>query len=190
MKNIIVLISVFFLFSACIIEEDIDCYHCSDISVTSLDLIKIHTKDEYKVNDVLYIESSFSKLQDEKGYSNKLDIYKTTNSDSFTFSFSLQKMVFGSWTDITLLGSDFEEEGLGGIYAGYYIGATCVLNEEKTQYKFKKGIILREAGEYRLVINPILYSDVYYNSENYLALKINTSVAEIPSSSYEFTVNE
>ena len=190
MKKIIILIASLFTFSSCTDRTDEDSYYQKSIYLNTSNFIKVYTQPSFSVGDKLYIASIFSKLQDEPGFLNKLDIFKTTNTRQFGFYFSLEKRVFnGNWTVINLQDSDFETGGLGTYGYG---NAICNLDLNNENYEFYKGLILQEAGEYRLTIYPNIEGfygfNSYYGSNN-IAVRISTTIENLTGNTYEFAVN-
>lgn len=185
MKKILGLLIGLSLLSSCTDTTDEDSYYQKTIRLSVNNYIKVYTQSTFNVGDKLYIESIFSKLQDEQGYPNKLDIFKTTNSRQFSFYFTLEKKVFnGNWTNINFNATDFETGGLGSIN---YNLAICELNTSNTQYEFYKGIILQETGEYRLTIQPSINN--YYLGNGNINVDFFTTIENLTNTTYEFTVN-
>lgn len=184
MKKILGFLFLFCGLNACTTTDE-DSYTQKTIQLNVIDYIKVYTQNNFMVGDKLYIESLFSKLQDEPGFSNKLDIFKTTNSRQFNFYFNLEKRVFnGNWTSINLNPSDFEAGGLGAVA---YNTAICELNSNNTQYEFYKGIILQEAGQYRLTIQPIISN--FYGGNSTVNVEMFTTIENLTDVVYEFNVN-
>ena len=126
MKKILALFIGLSLLTSCTDTTDEDSYYQKTIHLSVNNYIKVYTQSSFNVGDKLYIESIFSKLQNEPGFPNKLDIFKTTNSRQFGFYFTLEKRVFnGNWTAINFNPTDFETGGLGSIN---YNSAICELN--------------------------------------------------------------
>lgn len=185
MKKILALVIGFSLLISCTDTTDEDSYYQKTINLSVNNYIKVYTQNSFTVGDKLYIESIFSKLQDEPGYPNKLDIFKTTNSRQFNFYFTLEKKVFnGNWTNIKFNATDFETGGLGSVN---YNSALCELNQNNTQYEFYKGIILQETGEYRLTIQPSINN--FYFEYGSIKVDFYTTIENLVGSTYEFTVN-
>ena len=189
MKKILALFIGLSILTSCTDTTDENSYYQKTIHLYTENNIKVFTQNNFNVGDKLYIESIFSKLQDEPGYPNKLDIFKTTNSRQFGFYFSLEKKVFnGNWTNIIFNATDFEAGGLGSIS---YNSAICELNNSNTQYEFYKGIILQEAGEYRLTIQPNInnFNTNYYFENGIINVDITTTIQNVTDTTYEFLVN-
>ena len=158
----------------------------NDANVKTLyisDLINIETQSNYNLNDVLYINSLFSRYLPEAGYSTLLDIYKTTGSDKYTFNFSLEKKsAYNTWSNLDVSTSIIIDKG--EIYGNR---AICVLNNTTNQYEFRAGIPLLEAGQYRISIEPYLNQ---YSYSNIVNVYIRTTVNDLDSEGYyNFTVN-
>jgi hypothetical protein len=182
MKKILALTLGLFLTTSCTLDD----YGYDCIYLNNNDLIKVHTLSEYQVDDVLYIESVFSKLQEESGQTTLLDIYKTTKSKDFKFSFHLEKKTFnGNYSQISFVETDFESAGKGYLTFGRFPSAICTLNEETNNYEFYQGIILHEAGEYRLTIHSNLQNTGYSGD---FSVSIDTSVENFTDDSIEFIV--
>ena len=185
MKKILALFIGLSLFTSCTDTTDEDSYYQKTIHLSVTDYIKVYTQSSVNAGDKLYLDPIFSKLQDEPGYPNKLDIFKTTNSRQFSFYFTLEKKVFnGNWTNINLNTTDFETGGLGYIN---YNSAICELNTSNTQYEFYKGIILQETGQYRLTIQPSINN--YYFGNGNVNVEFFTTIENLTGTTYEFTVN-
>ena len=71
-KTLFILTAI--IFSSCS-SGDQDSYYQKTIQLSVNNYIKVYTQNNYNVGDKLFIESRFNKLQDEPGYSNKLDIF-------------------------------------------------------------------------------------------------------------------
>lgn len=188
-KTLFILIAI--VFTSCS-STDEDSYYQRNIKLNVNNYIKVYTQNSYNVGDKLFIESRFNKLQDESGYSNKLDIFKTTNTRQYGFYISLEKKVFnGNWTTINLNNTDFESGGLGNYN---FNNAICELNQSNTFYEFYKGLILQESGQYRLTISSIIdpfYTNNYYSYSggNNILVSFFTTIENVPGNSYQFTVN-
>lgn len=189
-KTLLILTAI--IFSSCS-SGDQDSYYQKTIQLSVNNYIKVYTQNNYNVGDKIFIESRFNKLQDEPGYSNKLDIFKTTNTRQYGFYISLEKKVFnGSWTTINLNNTDFESGGLGNYN---FNNGICELNPTNTFYEFYKGLILQESGQYRLTISssidPFYGNNYYYNYSggNNISVSFNTTIENVPGNSYLFTVN-
>ncbi len=162
----------------------ISCYNNDEkpdeyISLNVQDLIIVNALPQYKTGDVLTIETVFSKLQKEPGQNTLLDIYKTTQSKEFGYSFTLEKKVFnGNYLAIDLLSSDFVKDGKGKLTLGAFPMAICLLNENNNLYEFKQGLILNEPGFYSLRFNQNIKNVSFQNNfrvDIFTGLKDNNS---------------
>lgn len=156
-------------------------------NITVSNLIQIETLPRYKLNDFIFINSSFSRYLPEKGYQDLLDIYKTTKSDEYTFEFTLEKKsAYDTWTAINIGTKIVANKGKS--YTSYANIGVCVFNPESNLYEFRAGIPLLETGEFRLRMTSNLYP-VYSNS-SYIAVYINTTINQVDNQgNYYFTVN-
>jgi hypothetical protein len=186
-KTLLILLGIFI--TSCTTRDD-DSYYQRNIQLNVNNYIKVYTQNSYNVGDKLFIESRFNKLQDEPGYANKLDVFKTTNTRQYSFYIFLEKKVFnGNWTSVNLSNTDFEISGQGTYN---FNNAICELNQSNTFYEFYKGLILQESGQYRLSIsshiNPF-YGNNYFYGGNSILVNFYTTIENVPGNSYEFTVN-
>ena len=176
---LLAIFSLFFLTSTTC-ESDYNDINVKNLNIPNLIEIEIHPV--YNVNDILYINSSFSRYLPEAGYSTLLDIYKTTGSDRYGFSFNLEKKsAYNTWSNLDINSSLNIDKG------EFQYGAICVLNNVTNQYEFRAGIPLLEAGQYRLSFQPYLNQ---YSYTNKLIVNINTTAADLDNEGfYNFTVN-
>jgi hypothetical protein len=146
-------------------------------------LITVETQPTYTTNDIVYVNSSFSRFLPEPGYNSLLDIYKTTGSNAYYFEVNIvKKTIYNTW--ISLPKSSFN------VVKGQISSrgeATCVLNPITNHYEFRIGIPLLEAGEYELIITPHIQPDSFYSTINKVVIDIQTTVNT--GSIYNFTVN-
>jgi hypothetical protein len=170
-------------------------FHCSppdDIdmgskNVEANNLIQIETKPSYNVNDVLYINCSFSRYFPEKGYDTLLDIYKTTKSEEYSFIFNLEKKsAYGTWSAINVGKSLVVKKGKSNDYYGN--AAICVLDQVTNKYEFRGGIPLLETGIYRINISS--YLNPVYTNNSFIAVNILTTIENLDDQGYyNFSVN-
>jgi hypothetical protein len=150
-------------------------------------LIEIETLPTYKLNDLIYINSSFSKYLQEEGYDDLLDIYKTTKSNEYTFEFILEKKsAYDTWNTVNIGNKIIVNKGKS--YANNVNIGVCVFNPETNLYEFRAGIPLLEIGEFRLRMAGNLYP-VYTNS-SYISVYIYTTINKVDNQgNYYFTVD-
>lgn len=121
-------------------------------------LVTIETQPTYSVNDYIYVNSLINRLQPEQNQSNMLDLRKSTgNADSFNFTYLLERKVGNDWTlvEVTANNSIIPQ---GHLYTGGFYDAYADFDTVLDAYKFRAGIRLENAGEYRLSFG--------YNSSN------------------------
>lgn len=160
--------------------------------------ISIDSKDSYVINDVVYINALFSRYLPENGFDTILDIYKTTQSNKYTFNFYLDKKNSENvWLNIDFLNDLIIEKGeinFEDITNNYYTNdqfAICVLNNFTNQYEFRAGIPILETGQYRLRVLRKLMPKTLNNDIN---LEIETTINSLEIQddmyvSYLFSVN-
>lgn len=175
---------VFSLFLNCSEPDDI---YMGPKYLNVAKLIQIETSPSYKVNDLIYINASFSKYLPEEGFSDLLDIYKTSKSKEYLFSFSLEKKsAYGTWSAVNF--GDKIVVSKGKVYKSYDDLAVCELNPQNDKYEFRAGLPLLETGEFRLRVSNQLRPD--YSNNSYITIYITTTVDKIDEQGqYSFTVN-
>jgi hypothetical protein len=155
--------------------------------IEATNLIKIETLSSYHVNDLLYINASFSRYLPEKGFDTLLDIYKTTKSEEYGFNFYLEKKsTYGTW-NVLDIGTNLLVQK-GKYYPDYYGNlGICILDQVTNKYEFRGGIPLLEKGTYRINFTRQLYPLQSDNSVVYLTLM--TTIENVDNqSNYNFTV--
>lgn len=172
------------LFFNCSEPEDI---YMGSKDIKASNLIQIETLPNYKLNDLIYINSSFSRYLPEEGFTDLLDIFKTTKSEEYTFEFILEKKsAYDTWTPINIGNKIVVNKGKS--YTSNATVGVCVFNPESNKYEFRAGIPLLETGEFRLRISNNLYP-VYTNS-SYISVYIYTTISQVNDQGYyTFTVN-
>lgn len=170
----------------------LNCSEPDDIYMGSKDikasnLIEIETLPSYKVNDLIYINATFSRYLPEEGFEDLLDIYKTTQSKEYSFGFVLErKSAYDTWTTIDIGNKIVVNKG-----KFYGINSTigiCVFNPENNKYEFRAGIPLLETGEFRLRMSSNLYP-LDTNSSN-ISVYIRTTISQVDKQGdYYFKVN-
>lgn len=151
------------------------------------DAISVENNQNYTVGDTIFIELNFSRYLDEKGFSNKLDIYESSGSEGFRYSFGLDKYsdLSGGFQRITITPEFlFAEKGTLGDFGDILVE----LNPEKTQYESKIGLILGEAGRFNLD-----FQYLYLESTDFFEDKVQIGIEHNFSNSggaFEFIANE
>ncbi len=170
----------------------LNCSEPDDIYMGSKDikasnLIHIETLPSYKLNDLIYINSSFSRYLPEEGYDDLLDIYKTTKSNEYSFEFLLEKKsAYDTWTPINI--GNKIVVNIGKLYSSNASIGVCLFNPETNRYEFRAGIPLLETGEFRLRISSNLYP--LDTNSSYISVYIYTTISQVDNQgNYYFTVN-
>lgn len=175
-------------FSSC--GDDDEFYNSKYVAIP--DLIQVERQNVYLVGEAIYVNTDFSRLLNEPGFSTPLDIYKTTNGASFSFSFGLEKRnPDNTWSIVDLENKMIGDRG--NIFDGSYNIAECIYNPETETYQFRAGIPLQETGTYRIFFG---FSDASRlelasnnDSEKSTYLNIKTTIKDLNGLYYNFTVN-
>lgn len=175
-------------FSSC--GDDDEFYNSKYIAIPGL--IQVENQDVYLVGEEIYLNTHFSRFLTEPGYSNQLDLFKTTDGASFSFSFGLEKRnPDNSWTVVNLENKMVPDEGR--IYDGDYCIGQAIYNPDTQTYQFRAGIPLQETGTYRIFFGISETSHLELTSINankrstYLSIKTTTN--DLSNGFYNFTVN-
>lgn len=189
MKNIKILFLLligFALFTGC--GDDDEFYNSKYLALP--DLIEIEHQESFAVGDVLWLNTDFSRYQEEPNQTTPLDLFRTTGGASFSFAYGLEKKTgTNTWTQIDVQ-NIIEDEG--SVTADFFVIAESIYDPISENYKFRAGIPLTEVGEYRLVFG---FSEVSYlemSSNNSTAddtfLTIRTTTNNLTGGYYNFTV--
>lgn len=162
------------------------------VYTTVPNLVTIETQTNYSVNDVLWINTNFSRFLSEPDQTTPLDVFKTTNSNQFSFLYSFEKQNGENEWQLVASNEDFiVDQGLVNI--NNYITALAIYNPTSQTYAYRGGIRLTEPGNYRIGFfsgfngqNFDLISD---SSTASTFLTIATSANNLNSGYYTFTVN-
>lgn len=182
MKTIkLYIIAVLGILSLVSCKNDDEFYNAVYISVP--DLITIDTPASYTVGDNLTFHTDFSRYQNENGLTTQLDIYKTSQAESFGFAYRLEKETAPNvWTSVLLN----EDE---------YSVAEAVYQSGTMTYKCDKAIALPSAGEYRLSFGESYTGNqstdlISRNPSNKTMVRITTNANSLDVQGYYyFTVN-
>ena len=190
--SFILLIVVFFC-SSC---EDNDSNFYNVQYVAANGLITIETLPSYTTtnpsNNVIYLSGTFSRFLPEANQSTLLDIYQTTNSPKFNFSYILEKKIDA--TNWEIINNPLVIDK-GTAITGSYILGTCLYNSTTQNYEYRVGIRLLTAGNYRMSFgyNSDFVNTVELRSESLqgnIFLNINSSIPTLDAGGfYNFTVN-
>lgn len=157
------------------------------VNLQITDALVFENDQVYSVGDTIYIDLNFNRYLDEAGFSNKLDIYESSGSDSFQYEISLEKFSELSNGFRAIVVSPeflFAEKGTIDEF-----GRTLAqLNNDTSQYESRVGLILREAGRFNFD-----FRFLYIESSDYFEDKVQIYIEHNFSNSdgiFEFTVNE
>ncbi|WP_395053847.1 hypothetical protein [Flavobacterium sp.] len=164
--------------------------------VTIPGLVTIEELDiPYNVNDYIYINSNFERLQSQANQSTLLDLRKSTgNAPSFSFTFQLEKKVGNDWQFITPTASEVDIQKGQMVYGGFF-SANSVFSSIDDEYQFRAGIKLTSAGQYRISFGYNSSSSAVElrsdSTGNNIFLNITSSSTNSLDSNgyYNFTVN-
>lgn len=185
-KNILLLVFLVFSTTSCWTDDDSGYFRSINLNVPNL--IQIESQPNFNINDYIYFDVNFSRYLPEEGFTDLLDIYKTTDATKFSFSFTLyKKSAYNIYEPINF--GDFYILEKGEIFSDHSSFGNAVYNSSNELYEFRAGIQLLETGEYKLEIDPYIYPN---NSSNSNA--INLSIFSINNQNdftnvYEFQVN-
>lgn len=187
MKKIAILVLVI-LINSCTSRDDSNEYRNIQLNVENL--VVFEEQPTYAINDYVYFNADFSRYLPENGYSDLLDIYKTTNANSFIFGFSLHKKnAYGNWSEIDF--GDNYDVVKGNIIKDYGVSGISILNNSTNVYEFKSGIKLLESGEFKLEVSTyfIPYNQVSNNNKTVYLSLFSTNNTINYSNEYIFTVD-
>lgn len=172
-------------------KEDEEFYNA--VYTTIPNLVEVEVQENYEVNDVLWLNTNtFSRYLSEPNQTRPLDVFKTTNSSYFAFTYRLEKRINAdTWENVAIENNFVVDKGR--LATIVYITGYADFNSVTNQYEHRCGIRLTEPGEFRIVFfsgyngnNFDLISD---SGNNKTFLTINTTAQNINGSSYTFTVN-
>lgn len=167
------------------------CSYDDDGSYVSLeirDALTFENNQNYVVGDTIYFELIFSRYLDEEGFSNKLDVFESSGSDSFYYNFDVNK--FSELSDgfrrIDIAQEFiFAEKGSIGEFGGNT--AKAELNDAKIQYESRIGLILAEEGRFELDLTFL-----YIRSDNYAEDRVRIDIRHVFATdppNFEFMVS-
>ncbi len=172
------------LLSGCYSDDD---FSNSHVNLQITDALVFENDQVYSVGDTIYIDLNFSRYLDEVGFSNQLDVYESSGSESFQYDLRLEKFseLSNGFRPIAVSPEFiFAEQGTADEF-----GRTLAqLNNEKSQYESRVAIILPEAGRFNFDFRYL-----YLESIDYFEDKVRIYIEHNFSNSdgiFEFTVNE
>lgn len=174
-------IAIFGLLSLISCNSDDEFYNAAYVSVP--DLITIDTPGTYSVGDNVSFHTNFSRYLPEDGFTDLLDIYKTSKAESFGFAYRLEKETEPNvWTSVL---SNQDE----------YNVADAIYQVETMTYKCDINIPLNSTGNYRLGFGEsytgFQSTDlISRNPSNETSVRITTNANNTDGQGYYyFTVN-
>ncbi|MBC7524877.1 MAG: hypothetical protein H7239_10595 [Flavobacterium sp.] len=193
LKNLFILSFIFLALSSCNTNDD----QFYNIQYTAIpNLVQIETKPSYAVNDYIYVNATLNRLQNEAGQTTLLDLRKSTgNANSFNFTYLLEKRINASDWQIVSSTPTNTITTTGRFFSGDFYGAFADFDTVADAYKFRTGLKLESAGEYRISFgyNSSSTNSVELLSESQgtnLFLSINSLLNNLNGSGfYVFTVN-
>lgn len=155
-------------------------------------LVTIEAQPSFAVNDVLWLNTNtFSRYLTEPNQTTPLDVYRTTNSETFSFLYRLEKQVNGEWENVAI-GTNFIENK-GEMSIGNYVTGIAFYNEVTEAYEYRGGIILTEPGQYRIGFfsgfNGFNFDIISESANRSTFVTIATTAFNAPNGFYNFTVN-
>ncbi|MEZ4837625.1 hypothetical protein [Flavobacterium sp.] len=171
-------------------KEDEEFYNA--VYTTIPGLVTIETESNYEVNDILWLNTnSFSRYLSEPNQTTLLDVYRTTNSQTFSFLYRLEKQVDGEWENVSV-GNNFIENK-GEMTIGNYITGIALYNNSNESYEFRGGLVLTEPGQYRIGFfsgfNGSNFDIISESANRSTFLTIATTAVNTVNGFYTFTVN-
>ncbi|MAU71405.1 MAG: hypothetical protein CML04_04850 [Pseudozobellia sp.] len=174
------------LFLGCLSTDD-DEYR--PIWLTAQNAFDFPLQNEFSVGDTLYVEQYFSRYLPEEGYEELLDVYETTKDEEFGYSFQIEKYSNLSqdynWVDLDpqfILGNKVD----GGYNS---VEILALLNSSRDAYESRFGIVLAEAGSFRLNLSHVIFHNGY-DQANEIYLDIRHEFSNEEEALWEFTVTE
>jgi len=188
----VLLFGLSLLFFGCYSRDDD--YFDKIVRLSISDAVVFDNQENYNVGDTLIFELRFSRYLDEAGFSNKLDVFETSNSEEFGYSFGISK--FSDFSN-NFESVNIDEEFILGTrsanysYFGYgYSNANmaALLNENQEEYISKVGIVLVETGRFQLDFERVTLSTGY--DFDTIGVEIEHLLSAESTLNTEFTVNE
>ncbi|WDO12154.1 hypothetical protein MH928_12550 [Flavobacterium sp. WW92] len=185
-KNLLLAIIGLALFAGC--GDDDEFYNSKYLSLPNL--IAIEHQNSFAVGDMLWVNTNFSRYQPEPNQTTPLDLFRTTGGASFSFVYGLEKKTgTDTWTQLDIQ-NIIEDEG--DAVVNYFVIAESIYDPASQNYKFRAGIPLTQAGEYRLVFGFTEVSQLELSSNNSTSedtfLTIQTTANNVSGGYYNFTV--
>lgn len=169
----------------------------NDVFISVPNLVDIENDNIYDVGDPVVISSSFERWVDEQGQNTPLDVLQTTGgARSFSFSYLIEKQNDSDeWEPVYINESDIVHDLGTPTCFGDFVLAQAVYNDGAEAYFYRGGVVMQNAGEYRLrftynSITPNVLLLVSDSLENNLFVNIYSNCPDTDGSGYYyFTVN-
>ncbi|MGB6151203.1 MAG: hypothetical protein WBG48_04360, partial [Pricia sp.] len=163
--RVILVVTLSVMFFGCFSDDDA---YRNTRYLSISDAIVFDNQENYVVGDTLFFELEFSRYLPEEGYTELLDIFETSASEVFGYSFGISKFsTFSNNFEFVNIAPEFilatrltDTDYFGGGYTG---NMAAQLNEERSRYTSKVGIILVEEGRYALDFSNITFSTGYHS---------------------------
>lgn len=147
----------------------------------------------YAVDEKLYVTASIPRILAETGESTPLDIVKTTDASSFTFSYAIEKQDGDNW-NIVYVDNNQIDLVKGTLLNDLYLLAGCDYVAASDSFEYEVGFPLLSPGTYRLSFGYNGVSTDRVNmrslsSTGHVVVNLNTTVAGLDTNGfYNFTV--
>jgi len=163
------------------------------VYTTIPNLVTVEVQSSYNVNDVLWLNTNnFSRYLNQPNQTTPLDVFKTTQSNYFIFTYRLEKKINESEWENVSVGNNFIAEK-GRITTNVYVSGYADFNATTNQYEHRGGIRLTQPGDYRLIFfdgyNGSNFDLISDSANNFTFLTINTTAVNLSGTTYNFTVN-
>ncbi len=155
-------------------------------------LVSVEVQPNYQVNDVVWLNTNgFSRYLQEPNQSTLLDVYRTTDSQKFSFLYRLEKLIDGEWENVAVGNNFIEDSGLMSI--GNYVTGNAIYNANTEMYEFRGGVRITEPGQYRIGFfngyNGTDFDIISDSGNRSTFLTIATTANNTTNGFYTFTVN-
>lgn len=181
-KAILVIICLMFL----------SCYSGDDdsnrfIALSIEDALVFENRENYVVGDTVFIGLNFSRYLPEEGFTNLLDIYQSSGSETFYYNYGLSRF--------SELSNGFQSVAIDPVFLvvekgtiGDFRGNGAVLNTDQTLYESRVGLVLAEEGRFRFDFDFLnIFSDTF--SPDHVQIEIRNRFSGTPPN-FEFVVAE
>jgi hypothetical protein len=161
------------------------------VNLNIQDAFSLENQKEYSVGDTIFFELRFSRYLPEDGFPELLDIYQTTKSEDFAFSFGLEKFseLEDSFRQVNI-NEDFiiaEKKNLDIYYYNNNHGTFVALNTAKDSYEAKVGVILVEDGLFQFNFNNLFIESPFTDDGVQVGIYHRFSTDEVLDVEFEVT---